>query len=380
MFDKIFNYMLPYYEKLDDKEKKIAKRKPLVFVFLAIIVLSFFAHSLYANRDMDDLRWSENLTAPRAIQEEVKEISEHAVRVSCGTYLSNVYNINLKGSFSYTMYVWFKWIGSPDLDMANHFHIYNSTISRKQIMRSYRDGDINYQMVRINATMAKKFNTGGFPLDSHQFYIAIEPDVTARAVVLIADSYNSSVNPDMSIPGYKLVRSAVASVPHKYNHSRGDVRLEKETGGKNIASLLITAFQIDREGVGLHLKCFIGLFGCLIWVIIVMYLNIYHRIDPLSMVPAALFGSIANMMVGASLLPDALEIGLLEYVNIWGIFIILSVAMTVINVNAIRREQKAAGHEHAYLAAVYGRIMFYIVTTFVILGNVILPGIVLLVW
>lgn len=380
MFDKIFKYFFPLYDKLTEDEKSKARRKPLTFVLAAVLLLSYFSYSLYSNRNQDDLRWQRHLTLTKAQQEELNSVSTHATKVLCGTYLSNIYNLNLKGSVSYTLYVWFKWQGDPKLDLANHFHIYNSVITKKQIMRNYREGDINYQMVRLNANLSKDFKTSSFPLDSHQLYLALEPDLTARAVVLVADTENSSVNEHISLPGFSVVRSAVAAIPYTYAHSRADMRLEKETQGKNVVSQLVTAVEIDREGVGLHLKCFIGLFGCLIWVIIVMYLNIYHRIDPLSMVPAALFGSVANMMVGASLLPDALEMGLLEYVNIWGIFIILSVAITVINVNAIRREQKAAGQEHAYLAAVYGRIMFYIITFFVVLGNVVLPSIVAFAW
>jgi hypothetical protein len=80
-------------------------------------------------------------------------------------------------------------------------------------------------------------------------------------------------------------------------------------------------------------------------------------------------------MVGASLLPDALELGLLEYVNIWGIFIILSVALIIMKVNSMRRLYK----EHkvdSYYAAVYGRLMFYSVACLALLGNILMPAIV----
>lgn len=86
------------------------------------------------------------------------------------------------------------------------------------------------------------------------------------------------------------------------------------------------------------------------------------------MIPAALFGTVSNIMVGANLLPDALEVGLLEYVNIWGIFTILAVTISVINVNRIRSK-----FEDRDFAKFFGRVMFYSIITLTLLGHVLMP-------
>lgn len=374
MIDKFFHYMFPHYHTLDAGDKKKVIRKPLVFVMIALFVLGTFCTNLYKDRDHDEKRWRAHLTPDPKQQQDMIDVSKDAVPVLCGTYVSNVYNITLsKGTYWLTMYTWFRWEGHDDLDLVHRFHIYNCNASFKQVLRNYKEGNTHYQLIRTSGMVAKEFNTRAFPLDSHQFYIYLEPDLSARAVRLIPDKENSSINDRIDIPGFKVTKYDIEAVPYEYKHTRSDIRVERL--GKNVSSELLTAFQIDRNGLGLYLKCFIGLFGCTIWVLIVLYLSIYHRVDPLSMVPAALFGCVANMMVGANLLPDALEMGLLEYVNIWGIFIILSVAMVVIDINRIRREEKANGEE-TYYATVYGRIMFYIVTSFTILGNLALPFVV----
>jgi len=72
------------------------------------------------------------------------------------------------------------------------------------------------------------------------------------------------------------------------------------------------------------------------------------------------------------LLPEVLEMGLLEYVNIWGICAILSSTLVIINVNEIRREETDADG-NCFHAASYGRIMFYLITFFAITGNILLP-------
>ncbi|MEA5004760.1 MAG: hypothetical protein VB081_14830, partial [Christensenella sp.] len=90
--------------------------------------------------------------------------------------------------------------------------------------------------------------------------------------------------------------------------------------------------------------------------------------DPLSMIPAALFGTVANIMVGANLLPDALQAGLLEYVNVWGIMMILMGAMAIININRIRKK-----YEDRDFSKHYGRVLFYTILILVLAGNLLMP-------
>ncbi|MGL6292210.1 MAG: hypothetical protein ACRC2P_02100, partial [Eubacterium aggregans] len=64
------------------------------------------------------------------------------------------------------------------------------------------------------------------------------------------------------------------------------------------------------------------------------------------MIPAALFGTVTNIMVGANLLPEAIDTGLLEFVNFFGIAILLAGAIAIININ------RGAGDD--YLSRLYG--------------------------
>ena len=86
------------------------------------------------------------------------------------------------------------------------------------------------------------------------------------------------------------------------------------------------------------------------------------------MIPAALFGTVANIMVGANLLPDALQAGLIEFVNIWGVMMILMCAIVIININRIRKK-----YEDREFSQYYGRILFYIILILTLLGNILLP-------
>ena len=60
--------------------------------------------------------------------------------------------------------------------------------------------------------------------------------------------------------------------------------------------------------------------------------------------------------------------GLLEFVNLWGVMTILSVAVVIININRIRNK-----YEDKEFASFYGRIMFYTILILVVAGHIALP-------
>ncbi|MEA4922277.1 MAG: hypothetical protein VB031_02790 [Eubacteriaceae bacterium] len=130
----------------------------------------------------------------------------------------------------------------------------------------------------------------------------------------------------------------------------------------------MTSLNLVRNGWGTYIKCFVALFATLIWIMIMLYLATVHEIDPLGMIPAAFFGAVSNILVGANLFPDALETGLIEFVNIWGIMNILLCAMMIISINSIRNRFDERGFER-----VYGRTVFVMAAVTIVTGNVLLP-------
>ncbi len=229
-----------------------------------------------------------------------------------------------------------------------------------------KDGVVDgwrYQRARIDITVNKNFWTVRFPMESHQLRFYIEPDYSADRVVLIKDGENSAINRSLSVPGFYLTRSDVASYTSIYNTSYGE-----PDAVNDITSEFMTQVELNRTGLGLYAKCFIALFGTSLWVFITMFLCTFHRVDPLSMIPAVLFGTVSNIMVGANLLPDSLNVGLLEYVNVWGILTIIAGALTIININRIRNK-----YNDNYFAVIFGRIISFTLMFIVILGHILMP-------
>ncbi len=368
----MLNNIFPYFSKLELWQQHSIKKHVFLLCVIAGAILCYFCYVLQTDVDANHFKWEKHLNNDPKIVADLQLASPNATKVLCGTYVEGIHDINMAaGNYWVNFLTWFRWDGDEITDMADHFRIYRGLIKAKRVIKSYKEGNTHYQLVRVEAIVDKNYATRRFPLDEQQFVFYIEPDYTAARVILTADTKESNVNRNLDISGYKLIDNGVNILSYEYRNTRGDIRLEKSTD-KNIITELATGIQVKRDGPGLYAKCFIALYGCILWALITLFINIYNHVDPLDMIPEALFGCVANIMVGASLLPDALEMGLLEYVNIWGILIILICTLIIINVNNIRRKY-ALPDGTCYYAASYGRVMFYVFTFFALAGNIILP-------
>ena len=349
--------------------EKWQRKRLLLSVFAILIIavsfLSFTLHQLYTDKNSEEGYWYSSMQTPEATQKRVTELSGNTTEVTVGTYVENLKEISLKNSnYRMEFLVWFRWEGDKVQDMSNNFRIYKGTVNKKELIRDYHENGVHYQQVRCDATVSKNYWTQRFPLESHQLRLYIEANTTVADVLFVADKEHSGVNPSMSISGYNLERTDVGVFNVEYSNTQSDPAIKKAP----VHSELVTAMEINRSSWGLYVKCFTALVGTITWVLITLFLNTYHRVDPLGMIPGALFGTVSNIMVGANLLPDALEFGLLEFVNIWGIMTILAVAFSIINVNRIRNK-----YEDKKFASFYGKVMFYLILVLTVSGNILLP-------
>lgn len=345
--------------------------KKLVFWFALLLIvggvyLGYTTWSLYHDKTNQQQQWRDREEVWDNVDMDLVEaVSKDATKVQAGIYLETLKEFNIKSSYYRVIArIWFRWEGDEDLDMVNHFHVYNGTVNKMTVLADKVEDGVHYQQCSLDVSVFKTFTTKRFPLDSHVLRFYLEPDYTVDQVIMEADYENSTVNDGLQLAGYELTRLDEGTHLQQYDTTYGEPGIDKAT----IKSEVFTQFELQRDGFGLYAKCFIALLGTSLWVFITMFLCTFHRVDPLGMIPAALFGTVSNIMVGANLLPDALEIGLLEYVNIWGIFTIIGGAMTIININRIRTK-----YNDNKFATLFGRIMTLSLVFLILLGHILLP-------
>ena len=336
----------------------------LFFGIVGIVYLSVTGSILYKDKAAENSYWESGLKDDVKNLELASQYSANATEVTVGTYIENLKEVNVKSSYFRIVFnCWFKWEGDDDLDMANNFRVYNGLMNKKEILEEVHEDGQHYQMLRVDATVQKNYWIVRFPLESYQMRLYIEPNYAVDRITMKADTEYSAVNQNLNITGFDLKRHAVSVYTMKYDSTLGNPNVSVP-----VAQELCTSIEINRSGFGLFLKCFIALCGTITWVFITLFLCTYHRVDPLGMIPAALFGTVTNIMVGANLLPDALQVGLLEYVTFGGIMVIIFCAISVINVNRIRNK-----NQDGELAFLFGRVMFTTLLVITIAGIIMYP-------
>lgn len=346
------------------------KKKLIHWWMLYVIVLSVFisvvVFHMIKEKDSTAREYEATLIDDAESVAIRDEVSGHAVHVTTGTYVESVKDISLKNcNYRVAFLIWFKW-EDAELDFLNdQFRIYNGVINKKEVIKDYHKDGLHYQQMRVDVTVSKSFNIERFPLGSQVLKFYVEANgYNADEVIFVADKENSGLNKNLSISGYSLVRGDVAEHTVAYPSTMNNPRFAKA----RVTSEIVTVMEINRSDWGLYMKCFIALLGTTVWVFIVLYVSANHKTNPLGTVPAALFGTIGNLMVGANLLPDVVQVGLVEYVNLYGTIVILAGTLSIINVNRLR-ELKGGD----VFAQYFGRVMFFTLLVLCVAGQIIMP-------
>lgn len=355
------------YSRLEkNQKKKLWVWLSVIFVFFTLYI-GYTSWYLYRDGKMEDIYWERYLNENPTLSKSENQLAENAIRVKTGVYIENINKIDIRSSsYTITFQVWFRWDGDPNLDMLNNYEIYHGLIDSQETLKDIKDGHTNYQLARVTSTIAKTFWTTRFPMGSHQLRFYLEPKDDISNIVFVADKENSSINENINISGFELKRFDTNIFVKEYENDK----LNPETEGRGSYSVteFLTAIELNRKTIGLYIKCFIALVGTLSWVLIVLFICTYHNVDPLSMIPGALFGTVSNIIVGANLIPDALHAGLLEFVNIFGILIILFASFAIITIN----RQRSYYHDDRF-ASFLGKHVFWLLAFFTVLGNILLP-------
>lgn len=290
------------------------------------------------------------------------------VPVTIGLYLDGIEAMSLRDSFwSPTFYVWFRWTGDRALNPGANFRLVDGSITRKELQDEYYGADgTNYQRYRVTARLTKFFNTTRVPRDSHQLNIYIEDSrLDASQLRFVADPA-TGVSSRVRVSGYTVARQAeqVAKM-HTYRTSYGDPRAEG--GGNRTFSMYAYGVGVERTGLGVYFKIFIGLFAGMALCFASFGLRASDAGPRFSMVAGSYFGAVANSYLAGSLIPSSGQFGLVEYVTFLGLFTIffsLLATITSIYLWAVRGDKELSRAFDLVTVGVAG--IGYVVVNFVL--------------
>lgn len=342
----------------------------LLAIFVPYIVLTSWY--LAADKEAENDYWETYMEPPS--QEEMDFIDAHskdAAHVSVAFNLEQVQSVDLaKSNFTVMMNVAYRWQGHDDLDFTSKDNVsfYKGDIADILVLDEYHEGGTNYQYVQYIVTINKDYWTVRFPLESHQLRLYLEPSYNINRVVFETDERESYVNPNLAISGYELTRWGTNIEVVTDDHLMMNPLYDDYESGEVYTTEAMLQLEINRSGIGVYLKCTVAMFGTLGWILLCLYVATFRHVNALGMVGSAFFGAVSNILVGANMLSSALQLGLVEFVNLFGLAIIVASTAVVIAINTIRNER-----ENESFAQFYGRVMLVLIGILMIGANLALP-------
>ena len=226
-----------------------------------------------------------------------------------------------------------------DLGARGNFEIAYPKVIESRTRRGYvgtdEFGDVsvrNFDILRLRATIRKKYDSPRFPIDSLQFKFHVRPEFDARYV-----RYNvlSAAQPHEDIQSLQSHLDTYIDVAGQYApwgekplfagiyYYDGPNPAPGAIYDRIISTEFMMSLVVNRKNPALFVQVFITLFAITIWVFIAFYDAAYNRVFKVSTLGTAMFGIISAIIIGNSLISEVILLSLPNLINIFGLAIIL---------------------------------------------------------
>ncbi|MBF2052097.1 MAG: hypothetical protein IGS03_01375 [Candidatus Sericytochromatia bacterium] len=225
--------------------------------------------------------------------------------VFVGIHMNRLVNLDLKQN-TYTMdfYLWFRWKG--DIDPAESFEFTNAyekwwetIVSESEAPRDLGNG-WKYREFHIEQQFHHPFHFEPYPLDDQVLRLSIEDkSFNSKEIRYLPDTFNSTYNPEIFLPGWKVTRQNIWGEVHKYNTNFG----QSDRGNESYVRVNYD-LEITRHPRMMHMfKLFLPVAIILVMVFVVFFIPISFFESRVEISITGLLSLIALQMVLNETLP-----------------------------------------------------------------------------
>ncbi len=287
--------------------------------------------------------------------------------IATGVYINRIYDVSLRDNrFVTDFYIWFRWTDKA-LKPFESFEVANGRIESRETVYQDVVAGFEYAVVRATATVTKYWDITSFPLDNHRLSLEIEDSQNEDfKVVYEADAANSTISPDIQVPGWQVGGTANAVVSHAYKTNYGDISLP--SGNASNYSRYVFSVDIKRPGYGYFFKLFLSLF------IATLISFLAFAIKPTDLDPrfglgiGAVFAVAASQYVVASSLPDSNLITMADMLHLFAIAsIFLSLLESTISLKLVGMDKVKASAKLDRISLIVFPIVYVLCNLIVVL-------------
>lgn len=258
-----------------------------------------------------------------------QENGKGPTKVRTGVYITNVYDIDLtRKSFNINYWAWFVH-DKPDYKPIESVEIVNAKSSTSRYASTTKTKDVLWDQAKYFALVAQDWDIAHFPYDRHVLKLYLEDALSAAdAIQLVADTENSRIDKNVTIPGWTIEGFSIADETSVYDTTYGDPTLS----GQSAYSRVVVGITVKRQGLRILASLFLGFFVAFGLTSLTYFLDLETMtMSRFSLCASAIFASVGNKYVVDVMLPPATSITLADVIEATTfIAILISLAAMVV--------------------------------------------------
>jgi len=195
-------------------------------------------------------------------------------QVTVGAYINDIQHLDLKShSYSVDLYLWFRWkdkaLDPPaSMEFVNPFDLWGHTKTLEFPATVELPTGEQYQIVRNLGRFSTKLALYDYPFDEQNLLVEIEDSrMGIQGLEYVTDRDAISINPELRLPGFRIVRPQIEVLSHRYPTSFGDPR----ESSAHHASRIRISVPIERPILTYSVKLLIPVL-CVIFTAALMFL------------------------------------------------------------------------------------------------------------
>lgn len=274
-------------------------------------------------------------TAPAPVTEAVEAAPSPAQRqVIVGAYINDVQQLDFKtNNYAIDLYVWFRWKGD-DVDPSKSMEFMNRYASddnlREQLYdkpEPMPDGSL-YSIIRYQGRFSTAFALESYPLDRQSLTVVMEDTVSpTNKQVYVADTAPAvSVNPAITLPGFRIGKPQLSIAENTYPTNFGDISSPE----MDTYSRITISVPVIRPVVAMSIKTFVPILLIVICAALVFFVRPRYVEGRIGLGITALLTLVALQLTSGASLPDVDYLMMLDKMFMLAyLFIILALARVV---------------------------------------------------
>jgi hypothetical protein len=247
--------------------------------------------------------------------------------VKIGVYVMRLNDLNpVTDTFSTDLWIWTLSRAAAPLHPIQSLRLQDTKSVTPDAPGETTEDGVLWGYREIAAVINKHWDTRHFPFDRHTLSIPIaETMYDANALVYVPDAANSRIDPQVKIPGWKIVGTRLETHVVEYPTHFGDPHGSASGTKWSEAWLLV---DVRRNGLGLFAKLVMVAYIAFALMMLSFAMDAPAFSSRISLLIGSLFATVVNMRASEAVLGRTDTFGLTDQIHLLVAFFILVAAAT----------------------------------------------------